>query len=94
MTLGQPDTPVISEEIAVIKSRARLAKGAMQQQLSESRFQQICPPHDFGDAHGGVIHHTGELITGGIVLSPDKKITKVPTGDRVPGTSQSIGEFQ
>ena len=42
------------------------------------REEQISPPHDFGHAHGGIIHHHRQFVSRDPVPPPDHEIAEVP----------------
>lgn len=41
-------------------------------------WQQVCASHYFRDAHVGIVHYTGEVICGQIIVTPHNKVAKVP----------------
>lgn len=78
MALRQPQALFIAHQIAVIELRNGKSQGAVQQNLTRRRPQQISPAHDFCDLHGQIIHHHRQLISRNVIPSPYQKIAEIP----------------
>ena len=59
----------------------RQLERAIEKQLTKSGTKQVRAAHDFGDLHGGVIDHDGELVSRNVVLPPDDEIAKFDSGN-------------
>ncbi len=81
MAFGQAHAFLIGDKRAVIEIRLFQPERAVEQELPEGGAQQVRAAYDFGDANGGVIDDTGELVTGNIVFTPDKEVAEVAAGD-------------
>ena len=76
------------------------AEGALEEDLARGRLEQVGAADDFGDGHGGVVHHAGELVAGqaagvgvdGDWLAPDQEIGKVRTRSEGLRAEVGIGE--
>jgi len=52
----------------------------IEEQLPESGAEQISAANHFGDLHGGIVDHHGELVGRHVVFPPDDKIAKLNPG--------------
>ena len=65
----------------MVKIWRRQLERAIEKQLTKSGAKQVRAAHDFGDLHGGVIDHNGELVGRNVVLPPDDKVAKFDSGN-------------
>jgi hypothetical protein len=74
---GEPLAVGIDDERRVRPGRGRPAEGAVQQELTGGREEEVCATDDFGDAHGMVVGDHGEFVGGEAVFAPDKEVAEV-----------------
>lgn len=55
-------------------------EGLVQQQLLEGAVDQIGTSDYLGNLHCMVINHGRELVRGGVVFTPDEKVSEVDSG--------------
>jgi len=77
MALGEAFAAVVEHQRAVVKRRGGMTQGTEQQQLTEGGFHEVGAAHDLGDAHGGVVDDSGELVAGHIILPPDEEVAEI-----------------
>lgn len=77
VAFGQALPGGISHQSAVIKIWRSQVQSPVKEQLAHGGFQQISAAHYFSDLQRRVIYHTGELIRGHIVRSPDDKVAEI-----------------
>jgi hypothetical protein len=83
VAFGEAGAGGVFDQRAVTELRSGQAEGAIQQQLARGGAQQVFAANHFRDAHGGVIHHDGQLVRGRIVETPDNEVAKVLAGDEL-----------
>jgi len=71
VALGQPFSRLIPHKITVIVLRGLQTKGAINENLSSRRPEQICTAHDFDDSHCRIVDDNSELIGRNVVATPD-----------------------
>ena len=49
--------------------------------MASGGHEEVCPADDFGDLHGAVVGHAGELVGREIVMAPDDEVAKVAASD-------------
>jgi len=81
MTLGQPQTSLVPNQVAMKVGWYGKAEGADEEQLPGSRFQQVGATDDFGNLHRSVVRHHGELVSGNIIAPPNHEVAKILPGD-------------
>ena len=69
-------------------------QGSIKQQLAKSRTEQVGPPHDFGDPHGGIVDHDRELIGRHLIFAPDDEIAEVDPGRGALPPGPAVDERQ
>ena len=69
-------------------------ESAIKEQLLKGRAQKVGAAHHFGNAHGGVIHHDGELIGRDVVFTPYNEIAEIEAGNRALRPGRSINKLQ
>ena len=77
MPFGKSRSGLIFHQFAMKERRSLQPERAMEQHLSCGAQEQVCSAHDFSDLHGSVIHRTGQLIGGSVVLSPHDEVAKM-----------------
>ena len=86
------------------KPRGRQAQQTVQIELPRRGREQVCPAHDFGDAHPGIVHDDGQLVGEDAVCPAKVEVAAVsqqvlaveahaaiPEGDDLIGHSEPVG---
>ena len=76
----------------MIEFRRWETQRAVKEQLAGRRSEEIRTADDFGDLHGGVIHHNGELIGRDVVVPPDNEISEIIPGNKPLRAEMAIRE--
>ena len=92
MAFGEASAGGVGHQVAVIKRGRGEAERAIEEQLAGSGGEEVRAAHDFGDAHGGVIHNDGELIGGDVIVTPDDEIAEMFAGDKLLRAELGVGE--
>ena len=77
VAFGEADTGVVGEERAVVENGWFELECAVEEELAGSGEEKVRAAHDFGDAHGGVVHGDGELVGGYGVVPPEDEVAEV-----------------
>ena len=59
----------------------RPAEGAVHQELTGGREEEVRAADHFSDAHGMVVGDHGEFVGGEAVFAPDKEVAEIASGD-------------
>jgi hypothetical protein len=76
----------------MVKGWRYKAEGAVQEQLPRRGSKQVRPSHHLAYLHGGIIRHDSQLVRGHAIVTPDDKVTKIPTRCKGAGPAMSVGE--
>lgn len=92
MSFGQPFTGLVAQQWAVVEDWGGEVQCPVEEDLAGGGTEEIGPAHHFGDLHGVVIDHDGELVGRGIILAPDHEVTEVFSGDELLCSLASVLE--
>ena len=92
VAFGEADARFIADEIAVVVVGGGEFECAKEKKLAGGGFEQIGSANDFGDLHGGIVDHDGELVGGDVVATPNDEISEIASCGQALGGEMQVGE--